>query len=184
MYTIKLFEEKYKEGVEDICIAASTRANSKESEWGKVILRLFCRYYIEMEKEHCVIAVNDMDEVIGYVICASNYDQWKDNFETQYLNTCEDMDTVNFGKLSITGMKQYAKEYPAHLHINVHPNYQRMGIGNKLLEKLVDILKQESIKGLMLDVSATNEKGINFYRKCGFDEVDKREHDIIFGMKL
>lgn len=184
MYKVRVYQEKDKDGVENVCVAASSRAKGKDSPWAKVILRLFCRYYIEMEPNHCVVAVNEENEVIGYVICASNYDIWKKDFSKYYLDTCEDEDTIKFGKMCIDGIEEYSKEYPAHLHINVHPNYQRMGIGNKLLEKLVDILKQESIKGLMLDVSATNEKGINFYRKCGFEEVDKKEHDIIYGMKL
>ena len=184
MYLIKKYEEAYKEGVEDVCVAASSRAKGKDSEWGRVILHLFCRYYIEEEPNHCFIAVDEYDKVIGYVICASDYDTWKSNFKEKYLDTRNEIEIVKFGEMSIQGLKNYSKEYPAHLHINVHPNYQRLGIGNELIKVLLSKLKEEKVNGLMLDVSATNEKGINFYRKCGFIELEKREHDILFGMKL
>ena len=116
MYKVRIYQEKDKDGVENVCVAASSRAKGKDSPWAKVILRLFCRYYIEMESEHCVVAVNEEDEVIGYVICASNYDIWKEKFSKFYLDTCEDEETVSFGRMCIDGIEEYAKEYPAHLH--------------------------------------------------------------------
>ena len=136
-----------------------------------------------MEPSHTFVAV-DNDTVVGYVICASDYNEWKEKFKNNYLDTCNDENTVKFGEMTISSIKEYVEEYPAHLHINIHPNYQRQGIGGKLIDSLVTKLKEENIKGLMLDVAKNNEKGVSFYRKCGFKEISVREKDIVFGMKL
>ena len=42
-----------------------------------------------------------------------------------------------------------------------------MGLGRKLMDALISHLKKKDIKGVVLGVSAQNEKGINFYKKYG-----------------
>jgi len=76
-------------------------------------------------------------------------------------------------------------EYPAHLHIDVHPDYQGKGLGHKLTDTLIAHLKDKKCKGLHLSVGSTNLKGISFYKKYGFTQLtDNIDDGIYFGLKL
>ncbi len=62
-----------------------------------------------------------------------------------------------------------ADRYPAHLHINLLPRLQGVGIGRVLIERLVAQLRARGVAGVHLGVSATNEPAIGFYRHLGFE---------------
>ncbi|MGQ9845191.1 MAG: ribosomal protein S18-alanine N-acetyltransferase [Caldisericia bacterium] len=54
----------------------------------------------------------------------------------------------------------------------VHPDYRRKGIGEKLMNYILDIGKKEKYKTCVLEVRLSNEKAINLYKKLGF-KIDK-----------
>lgn len=63
-----------------------------------------------------------------------------------------------------------SNEHVSELNIAVHPGFQRMGIGRRLLEAAKERLIELGKKKLSLRVLATNESAIEFYKKCGFIE--------------
>ena len=77
-------------------------------------------------------------------------------------------------------VRKLKKRYPAHLHIDILPVGQRMGIGTALVDRLREKLRSEGIPGVFLICGAKNEKGVNFYRKYGFKEIKKLPGSIIF----
>ena len=50
----------------------------------------------------------------------------------------------------------------------VNPDYRRMGIAEKLMQKVEDIAKEKGHYGLRLYVSTANDAGIALYEKCGY----------------
>ncbi|HKJ28087.1 MAG TPA: GNAT family N-acetyltransferase [Anaerolineales bacterium] len=64
-------------------------------------------------------------------------------------------------------------QYPAHLHINTHPDHQRKGIGHKLIQAYEANLMARGVPGYHLLVGGDNEIGIAFYRKLGLTELKK-----------
>ena len=55
--------------------------------------------------------------------------------------------------------------------VSAHPAYQRHGIGQKLIETLLDwAVQNEQIEKVFLNVFATNRRAINLYKKLGFVE--------------
>ena len=74
--------------------------------------------------------------------------------------------------------------YPAHLHINILPKYQRKGIGHNLMNSLEIHLKEKNVKGYHLGVSTKNKQGINFYKKYGLELESKNRITTYFVKKL
>lgn len=56
------------------------------------------------------------------------------------------------------------------IHIAVHPDYHRQGIGGRLLDALCEHARSRSIRKLTLRVLSTNEEAVRFYDKYGFVE--------------
>ncbi|HQS84945.1 MAG: hypothetical protein B7Y25_01090 [Alphaproteobacteria bacterium 16-39-46] len=53
---------------------------------------------------------------------------------------------------------------------------QRQGIGQRLLENLLDFLKDKNVSSLFLEVSVENTKALSFYEKREFKKVGERPH--------
>ena len=50
----------------------------------------------------------------------------------------------------------------------VNPTYRKMGIAEKLMQKIEDLAKERGYFGLRLYVDIANNAGISLYKKCGY----------------
>ncbi len=87
-----------------------------------------------------------------------------------YLSGCNDSKAAE-SKLEVPGYKVYSDLfpiYPAHLHINFHPDCRGRGLGSKLVDHYCEDLKKMGIAGvhLITSLGATN---ITFYQRLGFN---------------
>ncbi|MGL5940406.1 MAG: GNAT family N-acetyltransferase [Waterburya sp.] len=55
----------------------------------------------------------------------------------------------------------------------VHPNYQRQGLGKKVLAELIAIAKQNNANQIVLDARIS---AVNFYQQLGFKKILGTEH--------
>ena len=62
-------------------------------------------------------------------------------------------------------------EYPAHLHIDLHPRAQGQGLGGRMMDTLFDALGARHVAGVHLGVAAANHRAIGFYTHLGFDPI-------------
>ena len=62
-------------------------------------------------------------------------------------------------------------EYPAHLHIDLLPRVQSRGLGRRLIDTLLAILRDRGVPGVHLGVAAANRRAIGFYRHLGFTRL-------------
>ena len=65
------------------------------------------------------------------------------------------------------------KKFPAHLHMNVHPDYQGQGVGSFLIKEYVLDLKKIGVKGVHI-ITSPEEKNVHFYRRHKFSFLDER----------
>ena len=62
------------------------------------------------------------------------------------------------------------------MNVAVHPDYRRRGIGEKLVEALVEALKSRESHCLTLEVRASNAPAKALYEKLGFTQVGLRKN--------
>ena len=60
------------------------------------------------------------------------------------------------------------------MNVAVHPDFRRCGIARRLVEQLMEELKQQGNYGLSLEVRASNAPAIALYEKLGFSQVGRR----------
>lgn len=58
----------------------------------------------------------------------------------------------------------------------IHPNYQRKGIGKKLLLNILNY--SEDKKAIYLEAEKDNINAINFYKKNGFNIIEDKEYKL------
>ena len=180
---IRAYEPRDKEALRNIC--SKTAPSFDTDKKRDALFAAYLDYYIDSEGEYCFVAVNEADIPIGYVISAPDYDRYNARFfskELPYSGKLFRSDPRIWLSLKATAIfvRKLKKRYPAHLHIDILPEGQRMGIGTALVDRLREKLRSEGIPGVFLICGAKNEKGVNFYRKYGFKEIKKLPGSIIF----
>ncbi len=75
------------------------------------------------------------------------------------------------------------KEIPA-LAIGILPTYRNLGIGTRLLERLVEVVKLDGVEGLTLGVERANTPARRFYESFGFSYLDRSDGSLMMTMKL
>jgi len=57
--------------------------------------------------------------------------------------------------------------------VAVHPNYQSQGVGMLLMRSVIKRYSKEEVNCLMLEVRRSNVRAIKFYKKMGFEKIER-----------
>jgi ribosomal protein S18 acetylase RimI-like enzyme len=184
MINVRPYQDKDYEACVNICKATSSLKRTEK--WDKILITLYCDYYVKEEPQNCFVAVNEKDEAIGYIICAEDYNKFKKTFKEKYFPILRKISIIQVLEQSFVHAydNKIAKDYPAHLHIDILDGYQRMGVGSNLMNTLINHLKAKGIKGVHLGCGAKNEKGCSFYKKYGFTLLRSNSLVNEFGLKF
>ena len=68
---------------------------------------------------------------------------------------------------------QLLEDYPAHMHIDILSNYQRQGLGRKLIETFSAAVRNEGANGLHLLMAQANVEAGRFYGRTGWQRYPK-----------
>jgi len=185
MPTIRAYDPKDKENVRMVCLRTGPEdALREEGPHRTMILTTYCDYYVECETQNCFVIADDNDGAVGYIFSAEDYWRYYARFKKEYLPRITGSGLRAQCRSVIWLPRLFIKKYPAHLHIDILPDYQRQGLGSQLMDTLTAHLRAKGIPGVMLGVGSKNEKGKNFYKKYGFGEVVRAPGCIVMGLEL
>ncbi|MFX1507383.1 MAG: GNAT family N-acetyltransferase [Promethearchaeota archaeon] len=152
---------------------------------------LFCLYYTDYEPENCFVAEDEKTgQVIGYILSSLDSEQQEKQFRKHMIRKIALRAFLftfwrhpktfrvfwHFKKIfgsepQIPNEKILLAPYPAHLHIDILPEYHRQGIGTHLMSTLENHLKENGVKGVHLGTSERNIKAVQFYQKLNFSII-------------
>jgi len=79
---------------------------------------------------------------------------------------------------------EVARDFPAHLHVDLQERARGTGLGRTLIERLLAELRGRNVTGVHLGVDADNPNAIGFYEHLGFREVDREPGGLLMGLRL
>lgn len=183
---IRAYEPRDKEKLRFVCRQTAPGFDTDKKR--DALFAAYLDYYLDVSPDYCFVAVNDADEPFGYVLCAPDFEEYYRRYfsaEFPYSEKLLKSDLKIWLSLKLTKpfAGKIAKEYPAHLHIDILPEGQRMGTGTALVDTLREKLREDAVPGVFLICGASNVKGVNFYRKYGFAEKKKMFGSILFAIE-
>jgi ribosomal protein S18 acetylase RimI-like enzyme len=151
---------------------------------------IFIGYYSRYEPDHFFVATDTHSNAVVGFICgtpdtaaqgrrfrskivprlvfrAITYTSWR---YPRTLKTLFQMSAMRY-YFDATIVKKMQTEFPAHLHINILPEYQRLGLGTRLIHTFEEHLVNLGVSGVHLETSNHNKKAVRFYKKLGFNIV-------------
>ena len=60
------------------------------------------------------------------------------------------------------------------LNLSVHPDWQRQGLGRKLIQRLLKMARQHGAETAFLEVRESNRPALALYEDLGFQEIGRR----------
>ena len=163
----------------------------------------YCLDYLWHDTHNCFVAEDpDAGKVVGYILGTLNTRQQEERLRRIMLPKFQaywrKLKPKNFAQWRAylliraslwTPYPKMLSTYPAHLHINIHPNYQRNGLGSLLLEAYEQNLILNGVAGYHLGVYGNNQVGISFYEKKGLTRLRQlpgmgKPYVIFYGRKL
>ena len=94
----------------------------------------------------------------------------KDSFAIPWTRASVEKELINkFAYYVVAIEDNNVLGYGGHItNIAVHKNHRQKGIGNAIINALVDIAKEKEMMGLTLEVRKSNESALALYKKNGF----------------
>ena len=143
--------------VEYIFFVSSSLKSFSSEERKAAFYKRWCRDYQQFYPEEFFIMI-EKGKVLGY------------------LSGCSDSQKAQ-GQLEVPGFSVFGdlfSTFPAHLHINFHPDCRGRGLGSVLVKYYASFLSSHNIKGLHL-VTSVGAQNISFYERLGFHFTEMRK---------
>lgn len=157
---------------------------------------IWCLPYLTLSLSNCFVVDNGSGKAVGYCIGASDTEDFARRWQAEFLPTLEqDLRTLplpdnvseeeklqlrkrrdelcdgiysNPRGLVFAEFAEQLRDYPGHLHIDILPSHQRLGLGKKLVDALLGSLRDAGCKGVYLGMVAGNDGAARFYEREGF----------------
>lgn len=170
--------------VSDVCLRTGEKGADATGLYtsDELMPDIFARPYLMLEPELAFV-VDDGERVSGYILCAADTSRFVERYRAEWLpelsmkyqhvdppRTADE----HIRHLGFTPERMLIPElgaYPAHLHIDLLPPFQRRGLGRELIVTLVAALRRRGTPGLHLTMHPANTQARAFYDRMGFSEL-------------
>lgn len=145
--------------IERIFFDASTTRDFPDG-WARAAFReRWLGRYLEHDLEHAFVALTASGEAAGYLVGALDDPAKAGRF-------------ADIGYFSV--IAPLTSRYPAHLHINLAPEWRSRGIGTHLIETFKAHAAERGSQGLHV-VTGFGVRNVGFYLRNGFREAARFE---------
>ncbi len=203
--TIRLARPGDQRGAYYVCLKTGDFGKDGEAFYQEdpdALGRIFVGPYLAYEPQLSLI-LEDAEGICGYALAAYDSRKFYDRYEREWrAELCarfpepkgdpEQWTRVQtvyswYHHPDYTMPEPYA-DYPSHLHIDLLPRAQGRGYGRRMIEQLMDRLRQDGSPGAHLGVSVMNTPAYGFYQRLGFQDLmragESKERCIYMGKKL
>lgn len=177
MATIRPMRKNDLMDIEYICGQTAGNLCRKEPIIAHRTAKMYSTYYVRECTDTCFCVADDNDKAVGYILCEPDYKRFLRIYpkvDAKYVLSLDKKDGFDALCLPVP-YTVFGRKYPAHLHIDILPEYQSKGYGSDLMNALLEELESRNIKGVMLTADSDNLGAIRFYERFGFKTVLRSE---------
>jgi GNAT superfamily N-acetyltransferase len=181
-------------GAYHVCLKTGDRGEDGEALYADdpdALGRIFVGPYLTFEPELSLI-LEDAEGVCGYALGALDSRAFYARYETEWRpRLCAQFSAPAGEPEHWTPVQQLHHEYhhpeyfcpepydayPSHLHIDLLPRAQGRGLGRRMLEQVMDLMRRRGSPGAHLGVNRRNTRAHAFYEHLGFRELTRTGTD-------
>lgn len=185
MATIRAYAPTDRDAVYDICVRTAERGGDARGLYcsDDLMPDVFAGPYVHLEPELAFV-LDDGTRPVGYVIGTSDTvrfvrryrEEWMPLLDGKYAVPPDPTTTRDELIRSLHFQPEHMLEpeladFPAHLHIDLLPEWQGRGFGRALMLRLLATLASQGVQAVHLDMDPANTGARAFYDKLGFRQL-------------
>lgn len=166
--------------LEEICLLTSDSGKDGTHLYSdrRLIGQIYLTPYVLYDPTCCFVAKKD-NKCIGYIVGCYDSREFYQYLNNEFLPIIRNRFTkaITENDKAVINMIQNGVEYEiypqylSHLHIDILPEAQGLGLGRKLIDTFTKNLKGQGYNSVHLGVSNTNKSAQGFYKKMGFSTL-------------
>lgn len=172
--------------VYDICVRTADAGGDARGQYASDLLMgdIFAAPYVTLEPEHAHVVDDGTGQAVGYVVGTADTAAFVRRYREEWIPastarcplpadppvTADDVMLALHHRPERMLVPELA-DHPAHLHIDLLPDWQGKGWGRRLMSAFVDGLRAAGVPRLHLGMVSTNAPARAFYDRLGFVEL-------------
>ena len=187
-FTIRSGRAEDQSGVYYVCLKTGDHGKDGEPFYREdpdALGRIFVGPYLAFEREFS-LTLEDKEGICGYAYGALDSRKFYDRYDKEWRpKLCAQFpmpqgDPTAWNRVQTVyswyhnpdyTMPEPYDEYPSHLHIDLLARARGQGIGRRMIEMVMDKLRQRGSPGVHLGVSMLNTPAYAFYLRLGFKDL-------------
>jgi ribosomal protein S18 acetylase RimI-like enzyme len=172
--------------VYDICVRTAAAGSDARGHYASDLLMgdVFAAPYVTAEPEHAHILDDGTGRAVGYILGTADTSRFVGWYRDTWIPATADRCPVpadppvtpDDGILALHHNPErmlvpQLADHPAHLHIDVLPQWQGNGQGRALMERFLAGLRAAGVPRVHLGMSTSNTNARAFYDRVGFHEI-------------
>jgi ribosomal protein S18 acetylase RimI-like enzyme len=187
MSHIRPYRPEDREAVADICVRTAHEGGDSRPHYDDpgIFPATFALPYVTLEPDLAFVLDDGHGRAVGYVLGAADTPRFVEAFRATWLPSVthrhpEPSGTPSTPDEEIVHLLHHPERmlvpevaaYPAHLHIDLLPDWQGRGHGRALMRTLLQNLQDKGVPAVHLSMVTANTPARAFYDRLGFHEID------------
>ncbi|MGN5631844.1 GNAT family N-acetyltransferase [Streptomyces sp. AC154] len=170
----------------DICVRTADNGGDSSHLYPdpELMPSLFAAPYAYLEPDLAFVLDDGTGRAVGYILGTADTPRFVTEFRERWLPLVDDRYPRPQGEPRGPTDEMIAllhnpermvlpelADHPAHLHIDLLPDWQRKGYGRELMVTFLAALRAKGVKGVHLSMLTANTPARAFYDRLGFTEI-------------
>lgn len=174
------------DAIYDICVRTADAGGDARGQYSsdRLMGDLFAIPYVRLAPEHAYVLDDGRGQAVGYVLGAPDTVRFAERYEREWIPATADRlprpavpaESPDDAMLALHHNPRRmvvaeVADYPAHLHIDLLPDWQGKGWGRQLMARFLDSLRAAGVPAVHLAMLSSNVAARSFYDRLGFLEL-------------
>jgi ribosomal protein S18 acetylase RimI-like enzyme len=183
---VRPYRPEDREALDDICIRTAHLGQDSRPHYADpgVFPATFEAPYVHLEPELAFVLDDGHGQAVGYILGTADTPRFAEAFRTKWLPLVADRYPAADGPPgtpdeAVIQLLHHPERmvlpelaaYPAHLHIDLLPEYQGRGYGRALMRRFLRALADGGVPAVHLAMATANTPARAFYDRMGFHEI-------------
>ena len=177
----------------DICVRTADAGGDARGQYStdRLMGDLFAAPYATLEPEHTHVLDDGTGTAVGYVLGTADTARFARRYRDEWLPRTaypEPPDPPRSREERMLWLHFHPErmvlpllaDYPAHLHIDLLPEWQGKGHGRGLIDAFLTGLREAGVPRVHLGMAPVNTGARAFYHRLGFTEIPVGDPHVVF----
>ncbi|MBV1856069.1 GNAT family N-acetyltransferase [Catellatospora tritici] len=201
MPKIRPYRPSDRDAVYEICVLTAHNGGDARPHYQDpgILPEIFAGPYVHLDPQFAFVLADDEDRAVGYIIATGDTERFVRRFRQEWLPLVADRYPPLDGEAATSDevmrwllhrpermVVPALVDYPAHLHIDLLPEYQRQGWGRQFVDTLAEALAAAGVPAVHLGMVTENTAARAFYNRIGLHVIDVPDAGVLtyLGLKL